>query len=117
MVPITLERSRAWDLPPRGSLLVWLDDFLTDPQTPLDRTLGRWDNIITATEVIPNSVRGQVTLKAFSLAPYNQAPPPVGQPDFGPQEHGQFRGRPYWCWEFWAEQSPTVSTNCNSIAQ
>ena len=96
---------------------MWLDDFLADPQTPLDRTLGRWDNIITATEVIPNSVRGRVTLKAFSLAPYNQAQPPPGQPNFGPQEHGQFRGQPYWCWEFWAEQSPTVSTNCNSIAQ
>jgi hypothetical protein len=107
------ERRRAWDLPPRGSLLVWLDDFLTDPQTPLDRTLGRWDNIIPATEVIPQKVRGQVTLKAFALAPYNDPTPPSGQPDFGPQEHGQFRGRPYWCEDFWADEKPVIPQgNC-----
>ena len=47
------ERRRAFDTPPRGSLLVWLDSFLADPQTPLDRTMGRWDNIISATELIP----------------------------------------------------------------
>jgi len=102
------ERSRGYDLPPRGSLLVWLDSFLTDPQTPLDRTLGRWDNIISATELIPQSVRGQVTLKAFALAPYNDPTPPSGQPDYGPQEHGQFRGRPYWCKAFWASDEPVV---------
>jgi len=102
------ERRRAFDTPPRGSLLVWLDSFLAEPQTPLDRTMGRWDNIISATELIPNSVRGQVTLKAFALAPYNDPTPPNGQPDYGPQEHGQFRGRPYWCEEFWASENPKV---------
>jgi pimeloyl-ACP methyl ester carboxylesterase len=108
------ERGRGWDLPPRGSLLVWLDDFLTSPATPLDRTMGRWDNVISAVEVIPQSIRGQITLKSFSLAPYNQAPPPAGQPDYGPQEHGQFRGRPYWCQEFWEQQSPVVDTKCET---
>jgi hypothetical protein len=102
------ERNRAYDTPPRGSLLVWLDTFLTDPQTPLDRTMGRWDNIIPATEVIPQSVRGRVTLKAFALAPYNDPTPPPGQPDYGPQEHGQFRGRPYWCKEFWSSETPII---------
>jgi hypothetical protein len=105
------ERSHGWDLVPRGSLLVWLDDFLTEPQTPLDKTLGRWDNIISAREMIPASVRGQVTLKAFALAPYNVAPPPPGQPDYGPQEHGQFRGRPYWCQEFWLDEKEIIPGN------
>jgi len=103
------ERSRGYDLPPRGSLLVWLDSFLTDPQTPLDRTLGRWANIISATEMIPQSVRGQVTLKAFALAPYDAPIPPPGKPDYGPQEHGQFRGRPYWCKAFWASEDVVVT--------
>ena len=108
------ERHRGYDLPPRGSLLVWLDSFLADPQTPLDRTLGRWDNIIPATEVIPESIRGQVTLKAFALAPYDDPSPPTGQSDYGPQEHGQFRGRPYWCKEFWTSENPKVSElNCS----
>jgi hypothetical protein len=103
------ERGRGYDLPPRGSLLVWLDDFLTEPQTPLDRTLGRWDNIVSATEVIPKPIRKQVTLKAFALAPYNTQPPPPGQLDLGPQEHGQFRGQPYWRSDFWTDQNPVVT--------
>jgi hypothetical protein len=113
------ERQRFYDLPPRGSLLVWLDEFLTEPQTPLDRTLGRWDNIISAAEVIPKSVRGQVTLRAFALAPYDSVQRPVGAENYGPQEHGQFRraygprsGQPYWCSDFWTDQCPTVSDIC-----
>lgn len=102
------ERERGYDIPPRGSLLVWLDDFLTDPQTPLDRTLGRWDNIIPAIDLIPQSVRGQVSLKAFALAPYDDPIPPCGQPDYGPQAHGQFRDRPYWLPEFWYSESPIM---------
>lgn len=90
-------------------MLVWLDDFLTDPQTPLDRTLGRWDNMVAATEVIPKSVRKQVNLKAFALAPYNVQPPPPGQLNLGPQEHGQFRGNPYWRSDFWTDQQPVVA--------
>ena len=103
------ERRRGFDLPPRGSLLVWLDSFLADPQTPLDRTMGRWDNIISATELIPSNIRGQVTLKAFALAPYDDPTPPPGMADYGPQEHGQFRGRPYWCKAFWMSEDPKVS--------
>ncbi len=102
------ERERAFDIPPRGSLLVWLDDFLGNPQSPLDRTLGRWDNIIPATDLIPQKIRGQVTLKAFALAPYDDAAPPKCQPDYGPQAHGQFRERPYWFPSFWYSESPVV---------
>jgi hypothetical protein len=106
------ERDRLFDLPPRGSLLVWLDNFLTDPQTPLDRTLGRWENILPATDLIPQSVRGQVTLKAFALAPDDEPTP--GQPDYGPQSHGQFRGKPYWCPAYWKSESDVMpDPNCS----
>jgi hypothetical protein len=105
--PLAELRERpGYDLPPRGSLLVWLDNFLTDPQTQLDRTLGRWDNIIPATDLIPQNIRGQVTLKAFALAPYDTPPP--AKPNYGPQTHGQFRGEPYWCTDFWKSASPTM---------
>lgn len=102
------ERGRAYDIPPRGSLLVWLDDFLTDPRGPLDRTMGRWDNIIPATDVIPREIRGQVSLKAFALAPYPTEQRPCGMPNYGPQAHGQFRGNPYWCPEFWYSETKEV---------
>lgn len=31
----------AWGFSPRGSLLVWLDNYFTTPETHMDRTLGR----------------------------------------------------------------------------
>lgn len=33
------------DLPPRGSLLVWIDNFLSNPVSEQDRTAGRWTNL------------------------------------------------------------------------
>jgi hypothetical protein len=62
-----LIESNAFDIPPRGSLLLWIDDFLTEPSTPLDRTLGRWENIVQVPYVIPGKVRGRVAVKAFDL--------------------------------------------------
>jgi hypothetical protein len=103
------ERQRAYDLPPRGSLLVWLDDFLNDPQTPLDRTLGRWDNLVSTTELIPQGVRGQIAFKAFASSPYGEGPAPLGSPEYGPQAHGQFRCQAYWNPEFWYCESPIIS--------
>ncbi len=96
-----LERRRGYDIPPRGSLLVWLDDFLAEPQAPLDRTFGRWDNIIPAIDVIPKEIRGQIMLKAFALAPDDSTA-------YGPQEHDQFRSQPYWCEDFWSSETPQV---------
>src|SRR5439155_10604915 len=33
------------DLPPRGSLLIWIDNFLSNPVTEQERTMGRWRNL------------------------------------------------------------------------
>ena len=82
------------DAIPRGSLLVWLDDFLTEPNTPLDRTLGRWDNIVEAAYVI-RDVRPQVHHKAFTFNQYAQL---VGE---NPQEHGDFTLVHFWRNPFW----------------
>ena len=103
------ERERYADLPPRGSLLVWLDDFLANPQGPLNRTLGRFDNIIPALELIPKPVRGQVSMRAFALAPYDDATPPAGEPDYGPQAHDQFRKKPFWKEDFWYSESDDIA--------
>jgi len=54
----------AGDLVPRGSLLMWLDNFLMNPVTEQERTLGRWRNLLrtsaTGEPVIrpPFAVRG-----------------------------------------------------------
>ena len=35
---------------PRGSLLVWIDMFLTQPRSKMDMTMGSWNNIV---DVLP----------------------------------------------------------------
>ena len=93
-----LRETNYGDVPPRGSLLVWIDDFFANPSTPLDRTLGRWENIVDSTYVIPEGVRGQVAIKAFDLKVDFE--PPRRAPRDGtwtPQMHGQFR----WATRYW----------------
>jgi hypothetical protein len=36
-----------FDIPPRGSLLTWIDEFLSTPLNVSGRTLGKWDNLFT----------------------------------------------------------------------
>jgi pimeloyl-ACP methyl ester carboxylesterase len=82
-----IEESHVLGLAPRGSLLVWIDDFLSSPLTYFDRTIGRWDNVIQGyPEFEP--VRGQVHIKAFDQTSQIQA-------------HGDFGGACFWQKEFW----------------
>lgn len=55
------------DLVPRGSLLEWMDDYLTAPDTPLDRVSGKWSNLVLATHIFSPAVRPRVVLKAFGV--------------------------------------------------
>ncbi|MEE8269185.1 MAG: hypothetical protein V3R23_04140 [Nitrospinaceae bacterium] len=76
-------------LSPRGSLLVWIDEFLSNPLTHRDRTLGRYDNFLMAVHNIPESMRDRIHIKSFN----------TGQkyPDYPePQEHGDFRNFKFW---------------------
>jgi hypothetical protein len=123
--------AEADDIPPRGSLLCWIDDFLTRPTTPLDRTLGRWDNILQVPYVIPPQLRGRVSIKAFDLLrrpndPTTTQPgdcskpmmtptaaydvPFVAEglvpPIWDPQMHGDFSNSPYWDPGFWLPSKP-----------
>jgi hypothetical protein len=96
--------AQANDLVPRGSLLCWIDEFLEDPATPLDRTLGRWDNILSAAYIIPPDLRGRVTLKAFAL---RSSGPGFDTPSPQPQKHSDFTYCPFWNWSFWQAAPPT----------
>lgn len=85
-----------FDLTPRGSLLVWIDNFLSDPATTLDRTLGSWENLMQTAHVIPVSVRPRVTLKAFGIDA-------EASRHTTPRTHGGFtdpRVR-FWCPDVW----------------
>ncbi len=49
----------------RGSLLVWLDDFLAPTGGVLDRTLGRFDNVVAASGQFPPGVRERLFVRGF----------------------------------------------------
>ncbi|HEV7401326.1 MAG TPA: hypothetical protein VGO11_00295 [Chthoniobacteraceae bacterium] len=53
------------ELAPRGSLLVWIDSLFDNPIAEDDRTMGRWENAILATDWLPNNANGRITVKAF----------------------------------------------------
>jgi len=84
---------------PRGSLLSWLDGYLTGPETDMDRTIGRYDNIVLATHIFPDSVRPQVHIKEFG---YKDSIFNYG-PELKPFRHGQFLDpeMPFWRCEYW----------------
>lgn len=88
----------------QGSLLCWIDAFLGEPATPLDRTLGRFDNIVQVPFVIPERLRGRVAIKAFCLL-QDQDKWNLG-PDPQPQKHGDFSESPYWDVRFWQPDQP-----------
>jgi pimeloyl-ACP methyl ester carboxylesterase len=90
-----------YELPPRGSLLLWIDEFLANPQTSLDRTLGRWDNILPAMYVIPDKIRDRVTIKAFAMTSNGSLSDPATGNSPAPQKHGDFTEVSYYVDSFW----------------
>jgi hypothetical protein len=91
------------DFPPRGSLLVWVDDFLSAPETPLDRTVGRYENLISAAHNTPDELRGRIHIKAFG----------VGGGVRAPQKHGDFTSHlKFWMPECWWSPGPDYPPGC-----
>jgi hypothetical protein len=93
------------DLPPRGSLLVWVDEFLSAPETPLDRTVGRYENLLPAVHNTPDEVRGRVHIKAFG----------TGRDVRAPHEHGDFTSHlKFWKSECWWSPGADYPPGCYS---
>jgi pimeloyl-ACP methyl ester carboxylesterase len=85
----------AWDFPPRGSLLTWIDNFLSSPWTLLDRTVGRYDNLFAAAHRTPPDIRRSISIRTFSAG--------WAAKELNPENHSgvgkRFR---FWkpdCWE------------------
>jgi pimeloyl-ACP methyl ester carboxylesterase len=100
--PVAEAREAQWtwlDLTPRGSLLEWIDNFLSTPRTVPERTLGKWDNVISTTALIPTNIAGRVRIKAFAVGPRDKFPD-------NPMIHGDFSEEPFWQDEFWTRRAP-----------
>ena len=96
------EPIRYVDLPPRGSLLVWVDEFLSNPGTLHDRTAGRITNLIVSLHDTPTELRHRIHIKEFHAG--------VSMQDTDPQGHGQFSAPfSFWKQECWQPKSPSSS--------
>lgn len=82
----------AMDLVPRGSLLEWIDDMFESPRAFLDRRVGKWENVMQATHLVPEHLRGHVKLKAFGVGP---------EATGDPQMHGEFDNKRFWEQSYW----------------
>ena len=92
-----------FDWPPRGSLLVWIDDFLSQPNTLADRTAGRYKNLLRALSATPQDLRKQIHVRVFS----------AGQQLRGrqPQQHTDFGSIRFWDERCWTGVDP-YPTDC-----
>ncbi len=101
----------------RGSLLEWIDNFYSTPEHFMDRMLGKWDNVVQAVHIIPDDIRGRLTIKAFGVNPRQKFSKTfvedeyVSQKESGPQAHGEFTNWPYWRKWFWDyERTPVCDS-------
>ena len=101
----------------RGSLLEWIDNFYSTPESFMDRVLGKWENIIQASHIIPGELRPLITIKAFGANPLSLKTEPSKAQGFdeaifeahestGPQAHGDFSWWPYWEPWLWSVPPP-----------
>ncbi len=100
--PIAEAEEAQWfvlDITPRGTLLEWIDNFLSEPRTVPERTLGEWNNIVATTALIPSDVASRMRIKAFPVGPKDRVPPNT------PRVHGGFNAlnligtRNFWTWQ------------------
>jgi hypothetical protein len=84
------EERNAAGLAPRGSLLVWLDEFIQPKSSEFSGVmLGRARNLRLHSHLIPCAIREQVVITAHHDE--------LGAPrEVWPQRHGDFGFLPYW---------------------
>jgi len=95
-----VNESNVLDLAPRGSLLEWIDNFLGNPRTAGERTLGKWENIMQAAHIFPPEIRPRVSIVAAKYQPGCACHSVCEWCDGGqrcdPQKHGDFGRQKFW---------------------
>lgn len=120
------------ELAPRGSLLIWIDAMFETPIAEDDRTMGRWENAMIATDWIPDTAAGRTTIKGFGRdqlsdtdrVPFAYEADPKSKHQSGqrlvePRHHGDFSQygvgkRPnylFWRPYFWSKEPITGVTD------
>ena len=87
---------------PSGSLLVWIDEMLEQPDTSLDRTVGQWAKMEFGRRAFSAEARRWMHLKVFDWTP-RQADGRV----LAVIEHGGYNepGVNFWERSFWSSET------------
>jgi hypothetical protein len=78
----------AYDIVPRGTLLVWIDNLLSKPESVLQRRAGRYTNLMRDIHSTPPSIIDRVTVLTFDGGP--------DLADVQPQSHGDAGSVQFW---------------------
>ncbi len=76
---------------PKGSLLEWIDNYYEIQHSHLDRTLGKWNNVIPAKHIFAD-VANRVYMKAFDVDVASGSLP---------QKHAHLNHLPFWRKKYW----------------
>jgi pimeloyl-ACP methyl ester carboxylesterase len=105
----------ALDFTPRGSLLVWIDNFYSRPVASTDRTVGRFFNLMPELWYIQGNttysdILDQIHVKVFQAGQKVKSADAQKHEqdvkDRNPQKHGDFTEFPFWLKEFWDPAVP-----------
>lgn len=91
---------------PPGTLLEWIDNFFSQPETFTDRTLGKYENFLQADPIIPQGLKPRIHLKVFDY---------FGKSDDAPKHHGDFKDFHFWRESFWQGQDGTESIKMQKL--
>ena len=92
------------DATPRGSLLVWLDEFIQPKHSEFaGMMMGRARNLRLHGHLIPCDLHPQITITAFNQDPN-------ADPSVEPQRHSDFGELPYWKKEAWRPERPCLES-------
>ncbi len=83
------------ELVPRGSLLVWIDEFLNKPYSMPGRTLGHFENALLCSPMFPAKVQKQMHMVALACGPGS------GETI---QKHGSFGKHKFWEKDFYEKE-------------
>ena len=89
------ERSSLFGIPgllPSGSLLNWIDNMYTTPETVIDKRSGSWSNIERTLALIPDRALKNMHFKIFGETPDFM----VNDFVVSPQKHGDFGKMKFW---------------------
>ena len=105
-----------YEVPPSGSLLIWIDDFLSNPTTLRDRTAGRFKNLMMALPSTPRDLRSRIHVKTFGVGRLLRTTDPLHHGEFnnftGPpapwekkEDYVVERTEKFWDEDFWTPET------------